>query len=85
MGDDVSLLEGTHGCEGRVSLYADDLGLRRERRRSRGYAGDETAASHRYDDSVCIGQVLEYFKGNRPLTCDDVAVIECVDECVAGL
>ncbi len=55
-----------------------DLGvLRLDRERN---AGDQAPASHRDNDGVKVGALLEQFQPQRPLAGDDLGIVEGMDE-----
>ena len=74
------LVEGAvhTGCT--LGLHAVDLDLRLEALDGEGHAGDESAAAHRHDDGVHIGQLVEDLEADGALPGDDLLVIVGVDE-----
>ena len=66
------------GCA--LGLHAVDLDVGLQALDGEGHAGDESAASHRHDDSVHIGQLVEDLKADSTLTGDDLLVVVGVDE-----
>ena len=66
------------GCA--LGLHAVDLDVGLQALDGEGHAGNESAASHRHDDGVHIGQLVENFEADGALTGNDLLVVVGVDE-----
>ena len=66
------------GCA--LGLHAVDLDVGLQALDGEGHAGDESAAAHRHDDGVHIGQLVENFEADSTLTGNDLLVVVGVDE-----
>ena len=74
------LVEGAVHAGCALGLHAVDLDVRLQALDGEGHAGNESAASHRHDDGVHIGQLVENFEADGPLTGNDLLVVVGVDE-----
>ena len=74
------LMEGAvhTGCA--LGLHTVDLDLRLEALDGEGHAGDESAAAHRHDNGIHIGQLVENFEADGTLTGNDLLVVVGVYE-----
>ena len=66
------------GCA--LGLHAVDLDVGLQALDGEGHAGDESAAAHRHDDGIHIGQLVEDLKADSTLTGNDLLVVVGVDE-----
>ena len=74
------LMEGAVHAGCALGLHAVDLDVGLQALDGKCHAGDESAAAHRHDDSVHIGQLVENFEADSTLTGDDLLVVVGVDE-----
>ena len=69
------LMEGAIHAGCALGLHAVDLDVGLQALDGEGHAGDESAAAHRHDDSVHIGQLVENFEPDGTLTGNDLLVV----------